>query len=90
MDAVEDIAVRLAEMDRQYKCNDLAGIIPNAQQVSQLSAEIGLTSLARVARDVAISAKQGNVVAYAAIWARLVRVGDASLAQVWEVPGLSL
>lgn len=90
MEAVEAISDLLAEVDGFVRRDDLAQIAPRAQQVSRISAQIGLTSLARVARDMGIAASRDDVVAYRAVWERLVRIGDRSLAQVWELPGLSL
>jgi len=90
MEAVEAISDLLAEVDGCVRSGDLAQIVPRAQQVSRISAEIGLTSLARVARDMGISASRSDTVAYRAVWERLVRIGDRSLAQVWELPGLSI
>ena len=90
METVEAISDALAEVDGFIRRGQLAEIVPRAQKVSKLSAEIGLTSLARVSRDMGIAAKRGDMVAYRAVWERLVRIGDRSLAQVWELPGLSL
>lgn len=90
MDTVEDISDRLAEIETRYRSGQLHDIPDRARRVSRLSAEIGLTSLARVARDLAISARAGDMVAYRAVWERLVRIGDRSLEQVWELPGLSM
>lgn len=90
MEAVEAISDILAEVDGFVRRGDLKAIAPRAQQVSRISAEIGLTSLARVARDMGITATRGDMIAYRAVWERLVRIGDRSLAQVWELPGLSI
>jgi len=90
MEAVEAISDLLAEVDGFVRTGNLAAIAPRAQQVSRISAEVGLTSLARVARDMGITATRGDMVAYRAVWERLVRIGDRSLAQVWELPGLSI
>lgn len=90
MDTVEDISDRLAEIEWQYRHGNLSEVVPRAQRVTGLCSDIGLTSLARVARDLGISAGRGDLVAFRAVWERLVRIGDRSLAQVWEMPGLSL
>ena len=90
METVEAISDTLAEVDGFVRRGQLAEIAPRAQAVSKLSTEIGLTSLARVSRDMGIAARRGDMVAYRAVWERLVRIGDRSLAQVWELPGLSL
>ena len=90
MEAVEAISDLLAEVDGFVRTGALQDIAPRAQQVSRISADIGLTSLARVSRDMGITAARGDMVAYRAVWERLVRIGDRSLAQVWELPGLSI
>jgi len=90
MDRVEDISERLADIEWQYRQGALSDIARDARAISQLSFEIGLTSLARVVRDLGVSAKRGDMIAFRAVWERLVRIGDRSLAQVWEVPELSL
>lgn len=90
MEAVEAISDLLAEVDGFVRTNALSEIVPRAQQVSRISADIGLTSLARVARDMGIAAQRDDIVSYRAVWERLVRIGDRSLAQVWELPGLSM
>jgi len=90
MEAVEAISGLLAEVDGFVRNNQLAEIPPRAQQVSRISAEIGMTSLARVSRDIGIAAARDDVVAYRAVWERLVRIGNRSLSQVWELPGLSI
>jgi hypothetical protein len=90
MEAVEAISDLLAEVDGFVRHGQLAEIAPRAQQVSRISAEIGLTSLARVSRDMGITAQRCDMVSYRAVWERLVRIGDRSLAQVWELPGLSI
>ena len=90
METVEAISDTLAEVDGLLRKDRMDEIAPRAQRVSKLSAAIGLTSLARVSRDMGIAARRGDLVAYRAVWERLVRIGDRCLAQVWEVPGLSV
>jgi hypothetical protein len=87
---VEEISDRLAEIDWIHRQSLPARIQSEALRVARLSGDIGLVSLARVARDLALTAAQGDMAAYRAVWERLVRIGDRSLAQVWDAPGLSL
>ncbi|MCW1931518.1 hypothetical protein [Pararhodobacter zhoushanensis] len=90
MQTVEAISDCLVEVDARVRKGQMTGVAPHLQRVSRLSAEIGLSSLARVSRDMGVTAQRKDVVAYRAVWERLVRIGDRSLAQVWEVPELSL
>lgn len=90
METVEAISDTLVEVDTLVREDRLDEIAPRAQRVSRLSAEIGMTSLARVSRDLGLAARLGDHVAYRAVWERLVRIGDRSLALVWDVPGLRI
>lgn len=87
---VEEMTDLLARIEVQYLSGDLDSLGTQGGQVSLMAAEIGLTSLARVARDLGIAAPRGDKAAIAAVWARLKRVGDRSLQLLWEQPGLSL
>ncbi len=89
-DRVVEISDRLARIEQRQRRGAHAAVAEDAQRVSQLAADVGLTSLARVARDLRVLSRREDPVAYRAVWQRLVRIGDRSLAQVWEVPGLSL
>lgn len=90
MDAVEDISDRLAEIEVNYRSGAISEVPDQARRVSRRCTEIGLTSLARVVRDLGITAERTDMIAFRAIWERLIRIGDRSLTQVWEMPGLSL
>ena len=46
--------------------------------------QVGMMSLASVARDVSLLALGNDDAARAAVVKRLVRIGDASLAALWE------
>lgn len=90
MDSIEDISDRLAEIEIATRSGVLEGVPFKAGRVESLCADIGLVSLSRVAGDLGAAATRGDMIAYRAVWERLVRIGDRSLAQVWELPGLSL
>lgn len=90
IERVEEISDRLAEIDWVQRQGIALEIQTSARRIATLSAEIGLVSLARVALDLAAAAAQGEVPAYRAVWERVVRIGDRSLAQVWDAPGLSM
>lgn len=87
---VEEISERLADIDWLQRQNLLAEVPADAARVARLCAEIGLVSLGRAARDLAQVALSGHPATCAAVWERVVRIGDRSLAQVWELPGLSM
>ena len=90
IERVEQITDRLAEIDWQNRSDLISEAQLLARQVAVIAGEIGLVSLARVAADLAASAGAGDRAAYRAVWERLVRIGDESLANVWESPSLQM
>lgn len=89
-DSMEEIAARLCEMERHMRQDEMAHLAEIARKLQHLAVEVGFVSLARVSRDLAINALRDDKPAMAAVWARMLRVGDKSMAMVWELPGLSL
>ncbi len=87
---VEEITDQLAEIDDLRRIPNFDRIATLARFVADRADAIGLLSLARVARDLAQVAQQRNRTALAAVWARLVRIGNHSLEALWEAPGLQM
>ena len=87
---VREISQDLEQIDRIYHSGSAESMAAHAQVLSESAAEIGLTTLARVARDVAICARSGDGVAFAAVWARLGRAGALSIRQLWVASGLQM
>ncbi len=90
MERVGAIAQDLTHLQEVYHHGSAATMAKQAQALSDAASEIGLTTLARVARDVAICARSGDGVAFAAVWARLGRAGDHSIRQLWTASGLQM
>lgn len=90
IERVEEISDRLADIEWQQRQRDFEQVHRSAQRVARLCGDIGLISLGRATRDLAQVAQCNDPAAFAAVWERVVRIGDRSLAQVWEVPSLSL
>ena len=83
--ALEGIArdvSRVAALAREEDCaalrTALCALVPAADRV-------GVTTLARVARDALHCVETGDAVARAAVLARLARVGERSVAKVWDM-----
>ncbi len=66
---------------------DLAGVVTHAEQLARLAWQVGLVSLAGVAVDVGSCAERQDRTALAATSARLHRIGNRSLTEIWEAPG---
>lgn len=82
--ALEQLAASLQDVDAAIMGNDLPAMVAHADRLSRLAWQIGLTSLAGVAVDLAICAERRDLGALAAVRARLLRVGNRSLTQIWD------
>jgi hypothetical protein len=81
--AMRELALRLARIEMREGIETMADLAQSARGIVGIAAEIGLTTLAEVAADVAAAAARCDVPAAAATAARLARVGDHSLMVAW-------
>jgi hypothetical protein len=81
--ALEEMAARLTHIDKSYRASDWGLLGKNARGLGAIADQLGITMLARVARDVKTCTEQGDPVALAATLARLMRVGESSLTEFW-------
>lgn len=88
--AMEQLAVHLAAIQTAAQRRAAADLLRAVDALTRLAGQVGMTSLARVAGDVAGCAARGDPVGQAATLARLVRIGDRSLTAVWDLQDLSL
>ncbi len=86
--AMEELAMRLALMERAYAAEDYLAVGKSARGLVKIAGQIGMAKLGRVAADVADCAAAGNKTALGATLARLVRISDRSLTAVWETGNL--
>jgi len=83
--ALEEMAVRLAKVERAHRQGDASELRRNARSLAAISDPLGMTLLSRVAADVARCVEAGDPVALAATLARLLRLGERSLLAVWDI-----
>ena len=82
--ALEQLAQALADARRAAMAGDMAALTAGAELLSRLAWQIGLTSLAAVAVDVAICAERRDGTGLSATLARLMRIGNRSLTEIWD------
>lgn len=80
---------RLARLGGDPRWIDFGDTADCARRIAGCARQIGLTSLAHVASDVAACARGCDGPALAATLARLLRIGDRSLAETLDSRGLS-
>ena len=84
--ALEQLALALARTIDATQRGDLAQVVGNADRLSRLAWQVGLVTLAGVAVDVGSCAERRDPGALAATAARLARIGNQSLTQIWDAP----
>ncbi|WP_299908160.1 hypothetical protein [uncultured Paracoccus sp.] len=82
--ALEQLAVLLLQVEAALAVGDLAEAIAMSERLSRLAWQIGLPSLAGVAIDVATCAERRDMSSLASVRARLTRVGNRSLTEIWD------
>lgn len=87
--ALEQLAAALTAVEQALREDDRAGACAHAERMSRLAWQIGLLSLAGVAMDLGSCIERADEPAIAAIRARLMRVGNRSLTEIWDGPALN-
>lgn len=82
--ALEKLAQGLADIRGAAFRGDMADLARQSELLSRLAWQLGLVSLAGVSVDVAICAERRDATALAATLARLMRIGNRSLTDVWD------
>ncbi|WGW04269.1 hypothetical protein [Tropicibacter oceani] len=88
--AMEDLAQRLCQVQEQSNRGPRVDLHKGLRALSAIADQIGLQSLSKVARDVMICIEFGDRVAEAATMARLARMGEGSLAMLWDLQEFSV
>jgi hypothetical protein len=88
--AVEELAVRLTHCDQLWRTKDWSGLRKSAKSLVAISDQIGMNTLARVARDVTVALDNADEVAVAATFTRLIRTGERSLTAIWDLHDVSV
>jgi hypothetical protein len=88
--AMEDLAVLLQYCGTLYRAEEYDTLRVTCQQIEGVAKRVGMSSLARVAKDVASLSQSGDSAALAATVGRLRRLGEQSLIAIWDREDLSI
>lgn len=88
--ALEELALRLSHTEQCHRDARLGEMRKSARSLVAIADQIGMQSLSRVASDVTIAADSSDSVAIAATLSRLLRIGESSLCEVWEMRNMSI
>lgn len=83
--ALEELATRLSMTERCHREARLEEMRKCARSLIAIAEQIGMAALARVARDVTQCIDASDRVALAATLSRLLRVGERSLDEIWDL-----
>ena len=82
--ALEQLARALDDMRVAARQGDGAALTMRAEMLARLAWQLGMTSLAGVAVDVAVCAERRDDIGLAATLERLMRIGNRSLTEIWD------
>lgn len=88
--AMEELAVRLAQAERLYRAGNVADMRKCVRSMGAIATQIGMGMLTRVANDVVACIDACDTNALAAVHQRLLRTGESSLTEIWELQDLSI
>lgn len=78
--ALGELALTMAGLAAQVREREMQDLARQLRRLQRMSENLGMTSLGLVAGDVRACLDRGDVTAFSAVWARLVRVAERSLA----------
>ncbi|KAA0917470.1 hypothetical protein FLO80_05325 [Aquicoccus porphyridii] len=88
--AMEELALRLAHTEKLYRRHQRQEMRKSARLIVAIAEQVGMQLLAKVAIDVTVCIDHGDEAALAAVLSRLVRIGERSLTEVWDLQDLSI
>jgi len=76
---LSELALAMAGIAERVRAQDMRDLRDQTVRLRRLAADVGLTSLGAVAADMLTCLDRADSTAFAAVWARLVRVAERSL-----------
>jgi hypothetical protein len=84
--ALGELALTMARLAENVRSQDLRDVADHLGRLGRLADDLGLISLAQVARDSRLCLERADGTGFSAVWARLVRVAERSLS---PIPGMA-
>ncbi len=78
--ALAELAMTMAGLAAQVRDHEMQDLSRQLRRLQRLSENLGMVSLGLVAGDVRNCLDRSDVTSFAAVWARLVRIAERSLA----------
>lgn len=87
--ALGELALTMAGIVEKVRAQDLRDLSRQLTRLGRLADDIGLTTLGAVAADARTCLERADGTAFSAVWARLMRVAECSLAPEQGMADLS-
>ena len=88
--AMGELALTMAGLAGQVRARDLTDLHRQLRSLQRRADYMGMTSLGQVSAEVRACIDSGDATAFSAVWARLIRVAEASLSPDKELLDQSL
>jgi hypothetical protein len=88
--ALGELALAMAGIAAQVKAHQLADLARQLTRLRRMAESLGLVSIGTVSEDARICLERSDATAFAAVWARLLRVAERSLAPDAEFADISV
>lgn len=82
---LEDLAEGLSFVSQAYLDRRFEALAQEARCLGRIASEVGLNRVARVASTVCMLSRHNDPAALAANVARLIRLGEAALSEIWHI-----
>ncbi|WP_299479705.1 hypothetical protein [Cypionkella sp.] len=78
--ALAELALTMAGLASQVRAHEMGDLIRQLRRLQRMSENLGMVSLGDVAGDLRLCLDRADTTAFAAVWARLLRIAERSLA----------
>ncbi|MDZ7904515.1 MAG: hypothetical protein U5N55_01065 [Cypionkella sp.] len=87
--ALAELAQMMATVGERIAAHDLRDLQRSLRQLQRMAQNLGLITLAKVSGDLSLCLQHSDATAFAAVWARLLRVVDCTLTFDQEMQDLN-
>lgn len=78
--ALGEVALTLAGLAEQVRAHDMTDLHRQLRCLQRMAEHMGMVSLGNVSAELRVCLDKGDATAFAAVWARLMRIAERSLA----------
>ena len=78
--ALGELALTMAGLAVQVRAHEMGDLMRQLRRLQRMAENLGLVSLGLVAADVRTCLESADMTAFSAVWARLLRIAERSLA----------